>query len=131
MAGTDERYERYIKEGEKDPDIGVFVDALVEDGKGWLDAQHDLVVLEASEKIGRASGTLAILLVSALLGAGILVMASIALAIWLGRVFNDLALGFLAVAGIYLLIIAIFLLAQKALRDRITLAIINAIHEKD
>lgn len=134
MAGPeqDERYARFIRPGEDNPDLGMFMDAVVEDGKGWVDAQKAYGILLGSEKLGRLSGTLLVAVVSALFIAAVLVMSSVALAIWLGRVMGDLALGFLVVAGIYLLLTIVFyLIWRHMLRDRITLSIINAAYEKD
>ncbi|MBX2973134.1 MAG: hypothetical protein KF797_08525 [Flavobacteriales bacterium] len=128
----DERYARFIRPGEDNPDLGVFMDAVVEDGKGWLEAQKQYATLAGSEKLGRLSGTLLVAVVSALFVGAVLFMGSIALAIWLGRVIGDMALGFLAVAGIFLLLTIIFyLIWRHILRDRITLSIINAAYEKD
>jgi len=108
------------------------MDAVVDDGKGWLDAQKNYGVLLGSEMLGKLSGTLLVAMVSALFIAAVLVMSSVALAIWLGRVLDDLALGFLAVAGIYLLLTVVFyLIWRHMIRDRITLSIINAAYEKD
>ncbi len=128
----DPRYARFIRQEEDNPDLGLFMDAVVEDGKGWLDAQKQYAVLTGSEKLGRLSGTLLVAVVSALFIAAVLAMCSIALAIWLGRVIGDLALGFLAVSGLYLVFTIVFyLIWRHMLRDRITLAIVNAAYEKD
>ncbi|MDX9751583.1 MAG: hypothetical protein RBT71_10925 [Flavobacteriales bacterium] len=132
MDGADERYARYTRPSETDPDIGAFVDAVVKDGQGWLGAQRELATLVVAEKLGRLSGILAIALVSVLCVAGVLAMASIALALWLGRAMDDMALGFLTVAGVHLVFTLLFhVLWRKVLRDRLTLAIINAVHEND
>lgn len=126
------RYPRFTRPGEENPDLGLFMDAVVDDGKGWLDAQKNYGVLLGSEMVGKLSGTLLVAMVSALFIAAVLVMSSVALAIWLGRVLDDLALGFLAVAGIYLLLTVVFyLIWRHMIRDRITLSIINAAYEKD
>lgn len=131
-SGPDERYARFTRPGEDNPDLGLFMDAVVEDGKGWLEAQKQYTTLAGSEKLGKLSGTLLVAVVSALFIAAVLVMCSMALAIWLGRVIGDLALGFLAVGGIYLVLTIVFYLVWRhVLRDRITLAIVNAAHERD
>ncbi len=127
-----ERYARFIRPDEENPDLGLFMDAVVEDGKGWLEAQKQYATLAGSEKLGKLSGTLLVAVVSALFIAAVLVMCSIALAIWLGRVIGDLALGFLAVGGIYLVLtITFYLIWRHMLRDRITLSIVNAAYERD
>lgn len=132
MSDQDPRYARFTRPGEENPDLGLFMDAVVEDGKGWLEAQKAYGILVGSEKLGRLSGTLLVAVVSALFIGAVLVMCSVALAIWLGRMLGDMALGFLTVAGIFLLLTIIFyLIWRHMLRDRITLAIINAAYEKD
>lgn len=134
MAASEpkERYARFTRDGEDNPDLGLFMDAVVEDGKGWLDAQKQYATLAGSEKLGKLSGTLLVAVVSALFVAAILVMCSIALALWLGRLMNDMALGFLSVAGIYLVLTIVFyLIWRHMLRDRITLSIVNAVYERD
>jgi hypothetical protein len=134
MPETDKapRYERFTRPGEEDPDLGLFMDAVVDDGKGWLEAQKSYGILVGSEKLGRLSGTLLVAVVSSLFIGAVLVMSSIALAIWLGRLLGDMALGFLSVAGIFLLLtVAFYLIWRNVLRDRITLSIINAAYEKE
>lgn len=128
----DQRYARFIRPGEDNPDLGSFMDAVVEDGQGWLEAQKQYAMLAGSEKLGKLSGTLLVAVVSALFIAAVLAMCSIALAIWLGRLMGDLALGFLAVGGLYLLLTIVFyMIWRHMLRDRITLSIVNAAYERD
>jgi hypothetical protein len=116
---NNDRYARFVREGEDNPDLGLFMDAVVEDGKGWLEAQKQYATLVGSEKLGKLSGTLLVAVVSALFVAAILVM-------------SNMALGFLSVAGIYLVLTIVFyLIWRHMLRDRITLSIINAAYERD
>ncbi|MCB0763274.1 MAG: phage holin family protein [Flavobacteriales bacterium] len=133
MASQDsERYARFIRPDEDNPDLGLFMDAVVDDAKGWTEAQKNYLTLVASERAGKLSGTLLVAVVSALFVAMVLVMCSLALALWLGEVFNSTPLGFLAVGGIYVVLTIIFYqIWRHILRDRITLSIINAAYEKD
>lgn len=132
VTDKDPRYERFTRPGEDNPDLGLFMDSVVDDGKGWLEAQKAYGILLGSEKLGKLSGTLLVAVVSSLFIAAVLVMSSVALAIWLGRMMGDMALGFLSVAGIFLLLTIVFyLIWRHMLRDRITLSIINAAYEKD
>jgi hypothetical protein len=56
----------------------------------------------------------------------------VALALWLGRLLENNTLGFLLGGGIFLFLGALFYLLWRAvLRDKVTLAVINAIHGKD
>ncbi len=59
-------------------------------------------------------------------------LCSVALAIWLGQIMNSLALGFLSAAGVFIVLAAVvYFLFGPAIRNFITLSIINTIHEKD
>ncbi len=127
-----ERYARYTATEGNGPELGLLVDALLEDAKGYFEAQRDLVGLQASEKAGRAVAMVVLSLVVAVLLGGVLVMLSVALALWLGDLLGDLALGFLATGGIHLLLTGLFyLLWRTALREKIILAIIHAAYGKD
>jgi hypothetical protein len=56
-------------------------------------------------------------------------MLSIAMALWLSEIIGSLPLGFLAMGGVHLVLAGIFyLLWRSVLRERIILAIINAVH---
>jgi hypothetical protein len=127
-----DRYARYTRMDGDGPELGLLVESLIEDAKGYFEAQRDLAGLQASEKAGRAVAVLVLALVVAVLLGGVLVMLSVALALWLGALLGDLALGFVATGGIHLLLTGLFwLLWRTALREKITLAIINAAHGTD
>jgi hypothetical protein len=127
-----ERYARYTRADGEAPELGLLIEALIDDLKGYLEAQQRLVTLQASEKAGRLVAILLLALVVTVLVGGVLVMLSVALALWLGEVFGDIALGFLATGGIHLLLTLLFyLLWKSALRERIILAVVNAVHETD
>jgi hypothetical protein len=127
-----ERYARYTRPGGEGPELGLLIEALVDDAKSYFETQRDLAALNASEKGGRFVAVMLLMLVVAVLFGGVLVMASVALALWLGGLFGDLAFGFLAVGGVHLLFAGLFyLLWRSVLRERIILAIINAAHGKE
>lgn len=127
-----QRYARYTRADGEGPELGLLVEALIEDAKGYFEAQRDLAGLQASKKAGRAVAVIVLALVVAVLLGGVLVMLSVALALWLGELIGDLALGFVATGGIHLLLTGLFwLLWKTSLRDTITLAIINAAHGTD
>ena len=61
----------------------------------------------------------------------VLILLSVALGIAFGNWFNDMALGFVAAAGVYILLGVLFMVIwNTTLKDKLTLSIINAIHEK-
>lgn len=108
-------------------EVGALFDSVVSDVKGWLETRKDLLVLEASERLGRISGALMSNLILVMLGGFALLMASLALGIWLGQQLNNNVYGFLLVAGIYLLLFLLFaLFGSRTVRDRTTLHMINA-----
>lgn len=120
------------REQEEAPDLGEVLGALTDDAKGYLEARKALITLDLSEKAGSALGKIvwwvgATLLVSVMLG-----MLALALGLYLGRLMNDTVSGFLAAAGIFLVLTVLFYAIWRwMLRDRITLAIINAAHAKN
>ena len=124
-----ERYARYTRPDGDGPELGLLIEALVEDAKGYFEAQRDLIGFNSAEKGGRIVAILLMVLVVAVLLGGVLVMLSIAMALWLSEVIGSLPLGFLAMGGVHLLLAGLFyLLWRTVLRERIILAIINAVH---
>lgn len=124
-----ERYARYTRPDGDGPELGLLIEALVEDAKGYFEAQRDLIGFNSAEKGGRIVAILLLVLVVAVLLGGVLVMLSIAMALWLSDVIGSLPLGFLAMGGVHLLLAGIFyLLWRTVLRERIIVAIINAVH---
>lgn len=127
-----ERYARYTRPGGDGPELGLLVEALVEDAKGYFEAQRDLATLNASEKGGKLVAMMLLVLVVAVLLGGVLVMLSVALALWLATQLDSIALGFLAVGGIHLVLAGLFYLLWKGvLREKIIVSVINAAHGND
>ncbi len=125
------RYSRYIRPGEDRPDIGLFMDTLKDDAIDLAETEKDLAILSAGEKAGEITGKVGVGLVGLILGMIILVLLSVALGIAFGNLFNDMALGFVAAAGVYVLLGVLFMIIwNTTLKDKVTLAVINAIHEK-
>ncbi|MBX2978932.1 MAG: hypothetical protein KF905_06525 [Flavobacteriales bacterium] len=125
-------YARYTREGSNEPELGLLMEAMADDAKGYMDAQRDLVVLAASEKAGRLVAIATMALGVGILLGGVLVMLSVALALWLGALLSSLVLGFLATAGLHLVLaIAFYFLWKHQLREKIILALINAAHDDD
>ena|SRR5690606_2393777 len=125
------RYSRYIRPGEDRPDIGLFMDTLKDDAIDLAETEKNLAVLSAGEKAGEITGKVGVGVVGFILGMIVLVLLSVALGIAFGKLFNDMALGFVAAAGVYVLLGVLFMIIwNTTLKDKVTLAIINAIHEK-
>jgi hypothetical protein len=116
---------------DNEPGLGEVFEAVAVDAKAYMAAQKALITLDLSERGGRIAAKAVWIVVAVLLvGLGIGLLA-VALGLYLGRVLNDVVLGFLAAGGILFLVTALFyLLWRWVLRDRIILAVINAAHAK-
>ncbi|HOZ40492.1 MAG: phage holin family protein [Flavobacteriales bacterium] len=125
-------YTRYSKPDEDGPDMGLYLQVVSDDAKAWFEAQKALTKLEASEQFGRLSGMIMLVAVVGLIVVTALMLWFVALALWLGQLLANNALGFLLAGGIFLLVGGVFFLIWRSvLRDKVTLAVINAIHAED
>lgn len=132
MSDSNERYARYTREDEDGPDIGLYLKAVSEEAKEWFEAQKAVSKLEVSEHVAKLSTMLVYGLVLGLIVATVLVLWFIALALWFGKLLDDTALGFLAAGGLFLLLGLVFYIVWHAfLRDKVMLAVINAMHAPD
>jgi len=131
MTTPEDAYERYTDPETGNPAPGLFVEAVVEDAKAYIEAQKELITLQVSEQAGRAVAVVVVAMVLFfLLSAGFL-MGSVAFSLWLAVLLGSTIKGFLAMAGIYVLLgVSFYLLWRTVLRDRITVAVINAFHGK-
>jgi len=84
----------------------------------YLDARLKLIKLETFEKTAKVTAVLFSSLVVALLGFFLLFFLSMSLGFYLGKVFESMALGFLAVTSLYLLLFVLVLLMKKDLMEK-------------
>lgn len=113
------------------PELGRLVEAVAADAKAYFEAQKALTTLEVSEKIGRAAAYAFMGLVVVLLISTVFLMGSVALSLWLATLLGSVTLGFLAVAGIYLVLGLLFYwLWNRVLKEKIILAIIRSMHDQ-
>lgn len=123
---------RSASEADERPDLNSLLDAVAEDGKGWVEAQKAYTSLIISERLGRVAGMFTSSIPTILFIAIALITGTIALGLWLGKLLGSLPLGFLSVTGIHILLLLCYLLfGRKLVRDRITLDVINAAHATD
>lgn len=98
---------------------------ITDDVKEYVNLRMQLMRLNVTEKI---SGALANFIAA---GAAIIlliiffVFASIGLAYWVGSLLENTALGFISVAGIYLLLAIIILLIRNSIQPKLTDIFIN------
>lgn len=131
MAPTDQRRSSW-RADEAPPDPAEFVQELVGSVADYARAEGELLKLRAAKRAGDITGRIVLAIVLALLLNGVVLMLSVAWGIWLGQQLQDPALGFLLAGGTYVLLIGLFYLIWRlVLRDRITLAIVNATHAED
>src|SRR5438128_275819 len=79
----------------------------------YLHTYYKLSVLKETDKATGIGASVMSSLVVVFLGIFVLLFSGIALGIWLGEVLESPALGYLLVAGLYLLIIVILVLLRK------------------
>ena len=88
---------------------------LTESITEYIQSYYKLTLLNAADKATTISATTMAALVMIFLGIFVLFFGGIALAIWLGNLLDDPALGYLLVAGFFLLVIIIMVLFKKKL----------------
>lgn len=79
--------------------------------------------------LGRIMGKVLVMLLVAVLGLFTVVFLSIALALWLGQLWQSLTLGFLAISGLWLILtlcLGVFL--GKAIRNKVVLRVVNSLY---
>lgn len=124
---------------DKDQKVKENTDTLMEDlGEGigyihaYVEQEIESVKLTAAEKISIATSTIVSGLILTLLAAAMLLFASLALSYYLGSLMNSTALGFLAVAGIYLLILLmVYLFRKRLITDNIVEVVIQFLFDEE
>jgi len=88
-------------------------ESLTKNIRDYADTYYKLTIIKATDKAtGIAAGALAGFSVL-FFGVFVILFLGVALAIWLGDLVNSQALGYLIVAGIFLLIIIILVMMRK------------------
>ncbi|HQW06848.1 MAG: hypothetical protein IPH05_05150 [Flavobacteriales bacterium] len=132
MARTPDNHGSKDFENGDPADIGVFLDHVSEDAKGWLQAQREYTLLIVGERLGRMAASLVVVILLVLLSTGVLVMCGIALGLYLGEHWGNWPLGFLGVAGFYVLVgLLFYVFGQKPIKNLVTLTMINASRNED
>lgn len=99
--------------------------------KEFTDTSVQLAKAKATKGAANAASGIAIGLASVVLGYFFLLFLFIGIAWWLGSLFNSPALGFLTVAGFFLLILVIiFALRKKVIVPMIRNTIVKKVYEK-
>ena len=108
------------------PDFSVFMNGLVVDAKGYLLAEKEHLTLQATEKAAVLLSRVVRHTAMLVMLAATLLFLNLALALYLGELLGSLPLGFVIVAGSYLLLLGGFLLWwSQGGRDRFVIDRIN------
>lgn len=84
----------------------------------YIEARLDLIKLQAAENISRMISNTAVIIILGLLSSLILIFLSFSAGYYLSSLLNSNVLGFLCVAGFYLLMLLIILLFRKKIIER-------------
>src|SRR5262245_25379593 len=107
-------------------DLGDLIDSMTAEARGYLATERAYITLLLSKRAADVTGAVVGGLVSLVLVGALVLFASLAGAVALGRVFGDPALGYLAVAGTYAILFIVFLaLWRGSLGGRFKLRIID------
>ena len=98
---------------EKSPVISELRQLITE----YFDARLKLLKLETFEKIAKVTAVLFSSLVMALLAFFLLFFLSMSAGFYLGKIFDSMALGLLAVTGLYLILFVLVMLMKKDLLE--------------
>lgn len=121
--------ERDTEEG-GELDFSTFMDGFVDDVKGYMQAQRRFLTLHVTEKASTLMGKAVQQVVLFVVLGMALLFLNIALAFYLGDLLSSRPLGFVIVAGFYLLLLGAFLLWWKhGAKDRFILDRINDLND--
>ena len=79
----------------------------------YLETRTEMLKLKATGKVSEMASSVVAMIVIAGVSCMVIIFLNISIAIWLGSILNQLYLGFLAVAGFYLLLLLILYLGRK------------------
>lgn len=97
--------------------------------KDYASKKAKLLKLEATEKTAITAGTTTYLVIAAIVLLFFIVLFNIGLGFLLATFVESYALGFMIVAGIYLLLFVIVLLSKNSIKNNIANKIIEFINE--
>ncbi len=107
-------------------------DEFKEEFKNYIDKELDYRRLKAVEKLSKFSSSVISKLIILYLLLFILLFASIAAAFYLGNIFNSTSLGFVSIAGFYLIVLLIIILLKPVIIEKpIIKSFIKLFFQKD
>lgn len=113
-------------------DFSTFMDGTADDVKGYIKAQKEYLTLHLTEKASALMGKAVQSAVGISIAAMVLLFLNLALAFYVGDLLRSRPLGFVIVAGTYLLLLGIFQLWwSNGGRDRFVLDRINDLNDNE
>ena len=104
---------------------------LLEQGGELLDTYYRLTVVNATEKVAKASSVSVVAMAAAIFGLIVIFFGGIGLAWWIGESMDNMKAGFFIVGGIFLLLLVMLMVFRKTLLvPLIRNQIIQAIYDK-
>ena len=97
----------------------------------FLETKKDLALVNAAIIGTNIASTSIVFIVISLFVGLFFLFASIALALWLGSIFQNIALGFITTGGIFLVFGIICIMLRKKIVAPIKDVIVNLIYDKD
>lgn len=108
------------------------VEHIKKDLQEYIELKLDLLKLQAAENVSRIISGVVVGAIIAIFAALILFFLSFAAGFFLASILNSTELGFLCVAGFYLLLVLILLLFRKKIIDRpVIRSVINIFFPKN
>ena len=110
-------------------DFSDFFGTMAEEAKEYVVTERAYITLLLTKRAAQVSHALVGVVVAAIILAIAILFASIALATVVGRATGDPAIGYLAVAGLYAIVLLVFrALWKSGAGDRFKVNIINLLH---
>ncbi|MBS1571637.1 MAG: phage holin family protein [Bacteroidetes bacterium] len=97
--------------------------------KDYASKKTELLKLEATEKTALSLGTTTYIVLAAITLLFFIILFNVGLGFLLGKFVESYALGFMIVAGVYLLLFLIILLTKNSIKNSIANKIIQFINE--
>jgi hypothetical protein len=94
------------------------INNIKKDVQDYIEVRLDLIKLNTAENLSRILSKAVIIIIISCLMVIILLFLSFAAGYYFAERFNSNELGFLCVAGIYLLLLVVFLIVKKQLVER-------------
>lgn len=97
--------------------------------KDYASKRIDLLKLQAAEKSSLGAGTATFIILAAIAALFFIFLLNIGLGLWIGSLLGNYAYGVLIMAGFYLLILIVVIMARKSITNNVANRIIKAIND--